>query len=1581
MNQYIKQDFVVPIKISECLYIMNLNRENKSNKLSTRFMESIQKSISYYENNSTLKSVVLRSFDQQIFSKGTDYESLKFAIDNNDLDSAKNYLDSLFEFADFMSATNLALIVATNGRLCNSAASIFTNLPFVYCNDKTFINFNEVDLNSPLLAGSSYTLSRLPEGMGMFLGLTGSTMTGAELKEFGFIKEFAEIDHVNIDHIVKTSPRLIDFLDYKTAYKPLFGDKLNKLVDIDLSIREYFKRSETENNKNVLFDLFYRKKIIEHANYQIKKDLKNPETWLQQNQEIYQSIENYLFKFEHDVLKQLPEIQQCDYIEFGSEKKSLINEIFTQTSVEAIFNKLESSKSEFSKEILSKLKTKNPKILEVIFTQIKKAESLTFGETLKMEYNTAWNMIESPDFKDNLFTKQSKNQSNEFTIDFEKNKTIAQNVFATGENLETSFAKVPMSFLPVKEFYNTFPESFRCYFNSQALKRTDLSKSFHEVIKSILIRYGVDYFNPTFDKLFVLSKLQQYFQWKRKMEVKEKRMVELAKYENVKNSYFNDRFQNISDLESSSAFDQKISDIISKVFEDELFAQEDFLTEKNKILGRLSNLKNIEDLNKIIIDRLSDTFTYSDEKRQYEKDLLTKLPLEISSSRFSLSEKNRKVSQFDIIQSNYQRNIDLKSKNELKQFYKNLLSPSKSMYKVEKIASNEVIHDKNHILFGMHEEEPKMKGDLHVRLGFYLLTKTETRAQKTFRERFHQNLIDLLEKDDDPLTPEKKLEVLSLINRDIILKYENIDTIQDVINLTKTQFLHFCRQLRPSYEAFDPNLFKTENQSEKNINVLKDVLKQSEIDDISNINNFDFSKKKTQNSLKITSEMSSLIDLLFNTEILNDSHKTQLKALILEKNVPFFVSLTSELDDFYKTKFYDLFGKNSISFQTKDNKNEINEVFNANFVEQFRNDFAALILPHLLYKLSNLVIEKLEGLFYRLSNFVAQINKINQNVDQHLPKIAKVLNDFGVISTKESELMQNIKLLDDLLGFMLELNFEYSQKTVFKEDLLKIAMISAKEIMKIKIGIVKKLIFRSKNFKYQEFDREIMNLFKQKRTEMEAQKLPELSFEKFVESLQFNDEIAGIKEIPFEDVKRYLLETFYIKDYNFEEHKWPTAPYDAIMKDNINFSHFEHLFDHMNIDEANVMNKLKTYSGVLSEYIKRVSLWKDSSTIHLFNNEKCPIDRNDPNIMAQFFNKTTKGEFLNNLNLKEFIKHELSDNTEVKNEFLAIQNAVESSFFTDLITSCSKMYASFSHGVYASAEGSRVFEAEKLKDIIIKKTISNKIETVEKPLNWYTEKYLISGIFPYARKLDVLSKHFMQNVKSGALENFYYNLTKENTSVPESFNELDHRQSARDWIEIELYKYIYSIFQSAQMSKKDKELDYICSNLNLFFEKKVIVDHLTKKLYFELFMIDKLQSNMEDMDDQVEARVLSGNRTDPELLNWKKKLENEDMVKRFLAFEAFAFYGHEVSKVKAQKNYDHLTELSKKILEGKKDIHKIVEQDKILVQEKIVEVKSERLFEEVVNSLNQVKSSPVDSLDETLAKSITNVARRLKLYK
>lgn len=98
---------------------VDLNKEYNNNILTEAFMEDIRRSLETMEIDEDIRTIVLKSRNDEVFSYGTDLYYLYHRKKNGEIDRIVDYLSKLYNFQNFMANYHKPLIALGNGIISN----------------------------------------------------------------------------------------------------------------------------------------------------------------------------------------------------------------------------------------------------------------------------------------------------------------------------------------------------------------------------------------------------------------------------------------------------------------------------------------------------------------------------------------------------------------------------------------------------------------------------------------------------------------------------------------------------------------------------------------------------------------------------------------------------------------------------------------------------------------------------------------------------------------------------------------------------------------------------------------------------------------------------------------------------------------------------------------------------------------------------------------------------------------------------------------------------------------------------------------------------------------------------------------------------------------------------------------------------------------------------------------------------------------------------------------------------------------------------------------------------------------------
>jgi enoyl-CoA hydratase/carnithine racemase len=1029
------------VKASETLFIMSLNRDRNYNCLDSSMIAALKDHIVFYDRNSTLKATVLRSFNNQVFSFGTDFKTLSGFIREGQLPAAEVYLAELSAFAEFMAGLNFPLLVELDGTLANSAAAIFTSLPFVFGTETTAIKFNEVDFQGCLLGGSSFHLARLPIGLGAYLALTGVSVSGRDLKDLGFVRDFARFETANIELFAKRAGRLSEVTSFSSSYEPLFGQRLSRKADTNLAIDELMERSKEESGRKVLFDLFYRKKLIEHANFTFRQDNTDPNNWERLENHPRKLVENHLLDFESHVLNEMELDPQPARSELTPALKAFAARHFTKSTVSEIIESLRVDSSELAAETLAILLSKNRFTLEVIFRTLREAESLTFSESLMLEYQVAAGVIASPQLAADAFT-QAKLVGPFPAVSEEELEAAVGPVFA-GRASRTrpsapSFATVPEALLPTKLYYQDYPEAFRCYFNEQQLRNPALQPNFKRVVETQLLSLGLDFASPTFNKREALRKLWFRESLSRKIEKKREVMVELAADQNKQADYFEGRRQAIEQLCKGPDFVERVESALEAVFEEQKSKISQTIEGRFRSAQRLVRRRQIAALrDTLVVNRLA---TKTGEKADLSK--FKELPIEISSTRFELSGDFKKQLGFDALRAQYESSVQVDNPQRLRAIYEGVM-PVEEFIKVKKVSAEAHTVDYSEIFKAVGKyARQKLSQEDFERMAHYVYRRGYPASEVKFRNRFIDQVLKELERSGRELSEAERAQLVSFVNKDFFKAFESVLDLHKFLAQPQKDLFAFCSNLKSCEESFQLALTeKPIPETEKDEDFYK---KAEELKAINKLN------LKAEPPMTVGPSSKDLFALLLHSGVVQQNTVAALQGLA-SSQVPLLRELGEQLESIYRSKFLEICPSGQLSLGDPEAG-----ALSRSFAKEAFDEFAALLAPHIFFRLSEAGIQRIGELHHQYLYAIQvgrQRTKSKELDDEFLQKMKLAGLQAASLESLKAELLE----VDHVLNVLVELSWEFKSKVTFKEDVLDLTAQQARDLLVLKEGQLARL--------------------------------------------------------------------------------------------------------------------------------------------------------------------------------------------------------------------------------------------------------------------------------------------------------------------------------------------------------------------------------------------------------------------------------------------------------------------------------------------------------------------------------------------
>ena len=185
--------------VDDTVAIITMNSDE--NRFNPTFLKGFLKVLDQVERESRVKTVVIRSAHEKIFSNGIDLEWLVPVIQKNDLKTAKKFFYQLNEVFKRLLTYPMITIAAINGHAFAGGAIISCAFDFRFMrSDRGFFCFPEVDLGIPFLPGMNALLKKaIPMYKVEEMQYTGSRLTAYDCQEHHIISKASPMNELMDD--------------------------------------------------------------------------------------------------------------------------------------------------------------------------------------------------------------------------------------------------------------------------------------------------------------------------------------------------------------------------------------------------------------------------------------------------------------------------------------------------------------------------------------------------------------------------------------------------------------------------------------------------------------------------------------------------------------------------------------------------------------------------------------------------------------------------------------------------------------------------------------------------------------------------------------------------------------------------------------------------------------------------------------------------------------------------------------------------------------------------------------------------------------------------------------------------------------------------------------------------------------------------------------------------------------------------------------------------------------------------------------------------------------------------------------
>jgi len=171
---------------------ITLNRPHLLNTLDFRTLRRVRTLLAQLEDNPMVQVVILKGANDDVFSSGANLSYLyRMAKDPATRSQALEYFREEYYLAHLIGTYTKPIVTCMHGLSLGSSVGLAAHGQYVYSADNTVLSLPETGVGLVPSAGLTYYLSRMKNGVGMYLGLSGGTLRGEEVYWAGVTDYFS----------------------------------------------------------------------------------------------------------------------------------------------------------------------------------------------------------------------------------------------------------------------------------------------------------------------------------------------------------------------------------------------------------------------------------------------------------------------------------------------------------------------------------------------------------------------------------------------------------------------------------------------------------------------------------------------------------------------------------------------------------------------------------------------------------------------------------------------------------------------------------------------------------------------------------------------------------------------------------------------------------------------------------------------------------------------------------------------------------------------------------------------------------------------------------------------------------------------------------------------------------------------------------------------------------------------------------------------------------------------------------------------------------------------------------------------
>jgi enoyl-CoA hydratase/carnithine racemase len=168
------------------LGMITLNAPRSLNALDLQMLHAIETKLLEWRNNEALACIVLHADSEKAFSAGGDVKSLMTALQRDGaMPAARAYFTTEYFVNYLIHVHPKPILCWADGITMGGGIGIMNGAAYRVVTERSVLAMPEIALGLFPDVGGTYFLNRLPQNLGLFLGLTGTAFGGADAVAIG----------------------------------------------------------------------------------------------------------------------------------------------------------------------------------------------------------------------------------------------------------------------------------------------------------------------------------------------------------------------------------------------------------------------------------------------------------------------------------------------------------------------------------------------------------------------------------------------------------------------------------------------------------------------------------------------------------------------------------------------------------------------------------------------------------------------------------------------------------------------------------------------------------------------------------------------------------------------------------------------------------------------------------------------------------------------------------------------------------------------------------------------------------------------------------------------------------------------------------------------------------------------------------------------------------------------------------------------------------------------------------------------------------------------------------------------------